>query len=206
MNIKKQSRTLQELGKEFGYDIKLTHAQEILSRLNGFENRHAALAETTRYFRVNQCLFSAEVGTKKLSHLAIINLAAEQGYPYIEEINSYQEITEEDFNWLQLADRYVLLKDYLRGIKPTEPDYNHKTNSWGELEGKFYYCIKLKDGEVILFSTEDFYMDSGNWIHNIAVKRGLIANCEYSEIKYAFAISEENFKNLLKKYPQKVSN
>jgi hypothetical protein len=41
MESKKQARTLQKAAKEFGYEIKLTHAQEILAKVKGFENRHA---------------------------------------------------------------------------------------------------------------------------------------------------------------------
>lgn len=45
MDIKKQSHVLKKRAKELGYEIKLTHAQEIVARLGGHETRHSALKE-----------------------------------------------------------------------------------------------------------------------------------------------------------------
>lgn len=43
MDIKKQSQALKTRAKELGYDIKLTHAQEMVARVHGHETRHSAL-------------------------------------------------------------------------------------------------------------------------------------------------------------------
>jgi len=44
MDFKKKCIQFKKNAKEFGYDLKLTHVQELLSKLEGFENRHAKLA------------------------------------------------------------------------------------------------------------------------------------------------------------------
>lgn len=45
MDIKKKSQTLKKRAKELGYEIKLTHAQEMVSAIYGHDNRHSALLE-----------------------------------------------------------------------------------------------------------------------------------------------------------------
>lgn len=45
MDIKSKAHILKKRSKELGYDIKLTHAQEIISSLYGHQSRHSALLE-----------------------------------------------------------------------------------------------------------------------------------------------------------------
>ena len=45
MDIKSKAHILKKRSKELGYDIKLTHAQEIVSALYGHQSRHSALLE-----------------------------------------------------------------------------------------------------------------------------------------------------------------
>lgn len=45
MDIKSKAQILKKRSKELGYDIKLTHAQEIVSALYGHQSRHSALLE-----------------------------------------------------------------------------------------------------------------------------------------------------------------
>lgn len=47
MESKKQAKQLKTFAKEFGYDIKLTHAQEIIAKMSGFRNRHAMFSNET---------------------------------------------------------------------------------------------------------------------------------------------------------------
>lgn len=49
-SAKDLSRTLQESATKFGYDLKLTHCQEILANLAGFANRHALLTADPQTF------------------------------------------------------------------------------------------------------------------------------------------------------------
>jgi len=43
MDFKKTALNLKHRAQELGYDLKLTHAQELLAATQGFANRHAAL-------------------------------------------------------------------------------------------------------------------------------------------------------------------
>ena len=43
MDFKKQAQQLKIRAKELGYDLKLTHAQELLASANGHRSRHSAL-------------------------------------------------------------------------------------------------------------------------------------------------------------------
>lgn len=45
LNIKKKSQLLKQRAKELGYDIKLTHAQEMMASVFGHESRHSALLQ-----------------------------------------------------------------------------------------------------------------------------------------------------------------
>lgn len=45
MDIKKKSQTLKKRAKELGYEIKLTHAQEMISSIYGHDSRHSALLD-----------------------------------------------------------------------------------------------------------------------------------------------------------------
>lgn len=48
-SFKKQCINFKKQAKEFGYNMKLTHIQEIMARVNGFENRHAVLSQVKEY-------------------------------------------------------------------------------------------------------------------------------------------------------------
>jgi hypothetical protein len=45
MDFKKQSHLLKSRAKELGYEIKLTHAQELVATILGHKSRHSALLE-----------------------------------------------------------------------------------------------------------------------------------------------------------------
>lgn len=47
MDIKKQSQVLKKRAQELGYNIKLTHAQELVAIATGHKTRHSALLEKT---------------------------------------------------------------------------------------------------------------------------------------------------------------
>jgi hypothetical protein len=44
MDFKKKCINFKKNAKEFGYDLKLTHVQELLAKYEGYENRHALLS------------------------------------------------------------------------------------------------------------------------------------------------------------------
>lgn len=46
MDFKNQSQNLKNRAKELGYDIKLTHAQELTASILGHKSRHSALLES----------------------------------------------------------------------------------------------------------------------------------------------------------------
>ena len=48
MDIKLKAHILKKRAKELGYDLKLTHAQELVSALYGHKSRHSALLEETK--------------------------------------------------------------------------------------------------------------------------------------------------------------
>ena len=48
MDFKKQCIQFKKNAKELGYELKLTHVQELLSKLEGFSNRHAKLAQDSK--------------------------------------------------------------------------------------------------------------------------------------------------------------
>ena len=54
MDFKKKCIQFKKNAKEFGYDLKLTHVQELLSKLEGFENRHAKFASDTAENKVSK--------------------------------------------------------------------------------------------------------------------------------------------------------
>ena len=49
MSFKERAKKLQQKAQGFGYEIKLTHAQEILAFVDGHSNRHVALAKEKEY-------------------------------------------------------------------------------------------------------------------------------------------------------------
>lgn len=44
MDLKKKCIHFKKQAKEFGYDLKLTHVQELIAKYEGYENRHALLS------------------------------------------------------------------------------------------------------------------------------------------------------------------
>lgn len=48
MDIKSQSQLLKKRAKELGYDIKLTHAQEMIASIYGHQSRHSALLQDSK--------------------------------------------------------------------------------------------------------------------------------------------------------------
>lgn len=54
MDFKKQCIQFKKNAKELGYDLKLTHVQELLSKLEGFSNRHAKLAQDSTKAKINK--------------------------------------------------------------------------------------------------------------------------------------------------------
>ena len=48
MDFKKKCINFKKNAKEFGYELKLTHVQELIAKYEGFENRHAILKNTKK--------------------------------------------------------------------------------------------------------------------------------------------------------------
>ena len=56
MDTKKQSQLLKNRAKELGYEIKLTHAQELVATVKGHKSRHSALIEDEREKLANKLI------------------------------------------------------------------------------------------------------------------------------------------------------
>lgn len=135
MDFKKKCVNFKKNAKEFGYNLKLTHVQELLAKYEGFENRHAFLAKKKEtkikktekkkdeYFYEIHVFYSSDegysVGFRSLEDLSI---SGEPDYDAILEKASEVEILAENGDYKQV--------DYIREIDRKEWEFftNHNKN------------------------------------------------------------------------------
>ena len=120
--IKKQAKLLTEQAKKYGYEIKHTHALELVSQLLTNTNRHAALKNEAEYVP----LIVAEPHLFKLGNFPhTIDIPFFQAY--VLEFNCGDEnvdfvVTDSLRTAFELMGESCLQLDHLRIMKPEELD------------------------------------------------------------------------------------
>lgn len=156
MDIKKQSHLLKSRAKELGYEIKLTHAQELVSTILGHKSRHSALLADKK----EKSKLSLQPDDKSLTVPSFSPINKDQYYYYkvtlennkILYLETIQNIGE-DCEFLHIAWRQSLITanerdvlDVINVLEITQLEFLNHTSIV-----KYYYEIHIvedmrKDG------------------------------------------------------------
>ena len=119
--VKDRAAQLKEISKKFGYELKHTHALEIISHLDNNTNRHVALKNEKKIvsglsfnkqpFGINHPFLQAYVIELKTPHRESIDflvtnepyLGLEDVFDFSESISSLRFLTEEEVNTSMLS-------------------------------------------------------------------------------------------------------
>ena len=117
MSFKEKSKKLQRRAKEFGYDIKLTHAQEILAYIEGLSNRHVALnkEKIINYYGTSLEYEDAELARNIMTKLFIL-CKTEKNIHY-EKVTKMAKEKIKHTIFLYKKDNTVEKKNFLEKIK-----------------------------------------------------------------------------------------
>lgn len=179
MDFKKKCINFKKNAKEFGYDLKLTHVQELLSKYEGYENRHALLSslkekknkvkEKWYYFDVHVFYGRDEgysVGIRSKKNWKIGGAVDQDGIlEWIEKkelmdkgdlscVDYVNEISEEDWKWLTSYNDEKIECYHCKQLYDKERIVKTETTRTDII------CDTCYDNEVkVYISTDDSYFD-----------------------------------------------
>lgn len=189
MESKKQARTLQKAAKEFGYEIKLTHAQEILAKVKGFENRHALFENDTKVTLIK----------KDQTFYYEICVLLEKGQDYSKYLSSPNKLSTEQEIVTEALDQDILDVHEWNRVHYTE-EISEAAYQKAMKEKMFYYEVHVflsrKEGFSKYFASTKRLLTEEDIITE-AINTNILDNDDAKYVDYTEEIPESEYKEVM---------
>lgn len=225
MDFKKKSLKLKKTAAEFGHEIKLTHCQEILARIEGHSSRHSALLEnknkkniplpleTDDYLFIQGVIYDSfeplkkeliiedySIEELKVAILKLINHKIENAISSLNRAVDNSDVSDREIKLSNLDnhDWETDIASFL--IDELSPNHNNSDKA-------FYYMINVfysvGDGFSVVVETDKDMKFDDDEVVEIAFKKNLLTSEDCGQVIGVEEIEKETYLSYSSNYEKK---